>query len=151
MTSDHDFGKRYDIKQQYGIENRRRDGSVSTRHAHARGGSAEEFVANFLGVPVNRSLYIGGDGHIDLWFRGWKVDPKWSSWTGPETYLKVNIGEDLADIFVLVVGTSSFEILGWANRKRLRRETRDFGYGEKYVVLDKDLFSKESLLRIAPR
>ena len=155
-----DYGNRWDIKQKYGITNVRPDGSVSVRKHHEVGGLAEEFVADLLGVDVNRQVTVGGDDGVDLLFRGWKIGVKYVSWHGADIYLKVNVtdkdgspAKDAAncDIHVCVNGSPEygFKFVGCASKKSvLAAQQIDFGYGPKYAIHQDMLGTLDQLLSL---
>jgi hypothetical protein len=129
-----DYEQRYHYKRSLGLGTERKDGSSYNLEADKYGGIAEDYIARMLGCEADRKLYKSGDGKFDFYFNGRKIDVKWLSYSGDRPYLKINPGNNLADIYVVTQG-KEIKILGWVSKEQVdRAELIEWGYGKHLSI-----------------
>ncbi|MHC4412297.1 MAG: hypothetical protein ACYSW6_04875 [Planctomycetota bacterium] len=90
--------ERQAFKESRGIQSQKVDESITNPEMHYVGLKAEHAVAKLLGLEINMENTYGGDGGVDLHYRGITIDVKFSSY-----HLNVKKDKEIvADVVVLV-------------------------------------------------
>ena len=144
-------GERWTAKRTAGVADRAVHIPASGRETDILAAAAERLVAEALGRTVdNADVGLCGDD-CDLWFRGLKVNVKWT----PREHgrLLSTMREQPCDLYVLVTGQSveQMKIRGWARRSDLERGITDLGHGPTYALHQSELSPFSELLRQSHR
>lgn len=108
--------------------------------AHLLGAAAEYAGAKVLGVSLDESRKMNGDGGVDCTLGGFSVDIKATMFDGDgEAELKFNSLEDFkTDVVLFVVSLSlcRHRVAGVISKDRFRTlaKQKDYGYGVRYFV-----------------
>lgn len=120
------------------VRNRRHAIDIDDERMNLIGLAGEYAVSQYLGLPLDTSVSLAGDGGVaDLRAGGYTIQVKTNTHAGGDLYF--NTPSDLrADIAVLVIadGAHRVRIAGWVWREEFQREClhKDWGYGPRVTV-----------------
>jgi hypothetical protein len=143
--------KRYVSKREKGITSKTIDKKHSQQEVDSLGVAGEFVVAKYLDLQLNEEELLIGDGGVDLITpRGFTIDVKTCRRSGWDFALSTNTLDSFkSDIGVLVWAGEIYCIAGWTTKLHFAmycKET-DFGYGERLVIRNKDMFDPWMLLK----
>jgi hypothetical protein len=127
------------VKADAGVKDRKIDSKRGTLLVCYMGLLAEIAVAKALRISVNQDTMLGGDEGFDLSWNDLKVQIKYTFHERGHLIINRtgNPGEIPSDIYVLTKGSESrINIVGYTTREhaRISGQTKDFGYGDNFVL-----------------
>jgi len=138
-------GDRFTLKRAANVQNHAIQIPLNGTETDIMAVSAERLVADCLGRRVDKlEATLEGDD-CDLWFRGYKVNVKWTPRSEGRLVASVrDVGAHPCDIYVLVCGgtvedPTSMKIRGWVWRSELVDNVVDLGHGDCYALQQSEL------------
>ena len=101
-------------------------------------------ISKYLGIPLNPEVLVGGDGGIDMYYKGQSIQVKTRTFTTPPIYLMYKTKEELVadwSVMCTVQSPTTVGIRGFISKTKFLQKAKpqDFGYGESFVVDAVDL------------
>ena len=113
---------------------------------HYAGMLGEFAISKALGIPVRTDITVGGDGSVDMIYKGQTIQIKTSTHsTTPEPrYIIFNSHDDFSTDWAISCSIQSpcvVRIHGFVSKKKFLRHvvTHDFGYGARFCLDEKNL------------
>jgi len=145
---------RNDRKERMGIKSKKFDPSKSEWDAHYAGILGELGAARALGLPIDTSERLDGDGGIDLSVAGLSIEIRYRTKRGWDFALNgSNVSFLKSDIGILVwpgKAPDSIELVGWTTRIHIlsQGEVMNFGYGDRLVLRHQNVMPMAKLQRV---
>jgi hypothetical protein len=116
----------------------------------------EYAVCHVLGVPMDTRLLVGGDGGVDLNYKGYSLQVKLNRNTGNDRYLIFNSLDDFCTDLAILGGLEKptrVRIDGCISRATFRRDHKEknFGYGVRKVFPESGLLPIDKIMDLQER
>jgi hypothetical protein len=144
--------RQHSVKVATGAVSKKYDTTKSEYELHYVGAMAEYAVAQYFGVPMDRSVHRGGDNGTDVVINGWRCEIKANTYTG-RNYQAFIDGMHVfrADVLISVqiLSPTKVRLVGCISRVHFEKiaQPTDYGHGERLFVPEKELASLDVLVK----